>query len=102
METFFKNITAEEGTKEKLSQDLMTLIHDAEDLVKATSGTLANKSKEELLTALGKLKITCRRVEAQAVAGGRATARIVREYPYPSIGFAFGLGLLMGVLAVRR
>ena len=102
METFFKNMTAEEGTKEKLAQDLITLIHDAEDLVRATGGSLADKSKEELMAALGRLKDTCRRIEQQAIASSRATVQLIRDHPYEAIGVIFGIGLLIGVLAKRR
>jgi len=32
----------------------------------------------------------------------KATDRVVREHPYQSIGVAFGVGLLIGVLINRR
>jgi ElaB/YqjD/DUF883 family membrane-anchored ribosome-binding protein len=99
METFFKNMTAEEGTKERLTRDLMTLIHDAEDLVKATGGNLAGRSKQELVQALTKLKSTCKRVEAEAISRSHATDKLIRQHPYPSLGAAFCLGLIIGVLA---
>ena len=101
METYFKNMTAEEGTKERFTRDLLTLIHDAEDLVKATGGNLADRSKQELIQALTRLKGTARRVEAEAIARSRATDQIIREHPYPSVGLAFCLGLVVGVLARR-
>ena len=62
METFFKNMTGEEGTKQRLVKDLITLVHDAEDLVKATGGDLAEKSKEEIIQALERVKASCRRL----------------------------------------
>ena len=68
MEVYFNNMTAQEGTREKLVQDLMTLVHDAEDLIQATAGNLAGKSKEELLAAVQKLKVTCFRMEQKAAA----------------------------------
>src|ERR1051325_6614 len=95
METYFSNMTAEEGTKEKLAHDLMTLMRDAEELVKATGSQLAGKSKAELKTALEQLGIGCRKVEQRAVIGARHTDRVIRNYPYQSIGVAFGLGLLI-------
>ena len=99
METFFKNMTAEEGTKERLTRDLMTLIRDAEDLVKATGGNLADRSKQELIQALTRLKSTCKRVESEAIARSRATDLLIRQHPYPTVGIAFCVGLLVGVLA---
>jgi ElaB/YqjD/DUF883 family membrane-anchored ribosome-binding protein len=34
--------------------------------------------------------------------GARATDRMIRENPYQALGIAFGLGLLVGVVASRR
>lgn len=102
METFFKNMSAEEGTKEKLAQDLMILIHDAEDLVRATGGDLADKSKEELMAALTRLKATCGRLELEAIARSRATDQLIRAHPYEAIGVGLGIGLLIGLLIGRR
>ena len=102
METYFYNMSAEEGTKEKLVQDLMVLLRDAEDLVKSTGENVARKSKEELMVALAKAKATCQRMEERATANARSADRIIRSHPYPSIGLAFGLGIIIGVLANRR
>ena len=101
METYFSNITAGEGTKEKLVQDLMTLVNDAEALVKATGGQLADKSRAELNTALDRVKASCHKLQDHAVAGARSADRIIREHPYQSVGVAFGVGLLIAVLVNR-
>jgi ElaB/YqjD/DUF883 family membrane-anchored ribosome-binding protein len=102
METYFANMTADEGTTAKLVQDLLTLVHDAEDLVRGTGENLTSKSKEELLASLEKVKRTCRQLEETAVVSARSADRLIREYPYPSMGAAFGIGLLIGVLINRR
>ncbi len=102
METYFSNMTAEEGTKEKLGHDLMTLVRDAEELVRVTGTQLAGKSKVELNTALERLKTGCRKVEQKAVVGARHTDRAIRRHPYQSIGLAFGVGLLVGALLNRE
>jgi ElaB/YqjD/DUF883 family membrane-anchored ribosome-binding protein len=96
METYFNNLTAKEGTKEKLLQDLMTLVNDAEELVHIVGGQLAEKSKTELAAALDRLKAGCRQLESRAAVGARQADRVIREHPYQSIGVAFGLGLLLG------
>ncbi len=97
------NVDTTEGavTKEKLAQDLKALVRDAEELVKASADTLAEKSREELKAALERLKASSRRVEAKAVEGAEATEELIREHPYQSIGIAFGVGLLIGVLVNR-
>ncbi len=42
------------------------------------------------------------RVQEGTVAGAKATDRTIREHPYESLGVAFGLGVLIGVLIARR
>ena len=101
MEMYFSNMTAEEGTKEKLVRDLMTLVHDAEELVKTSGGDVAAKSKTELLAALERMKASCRKVESRAIIGAKRTDQLIRENPYQSNGIAFGIGLLLGVLVNR-
>ena len=101
METYFSNMTTDEATKEKLVQDLVTMVNDAEALVKATSGQLADKSKAELVAALDRGKVGCRKLGDHTVAGARSADRVIREHPYQSIGVAFGIGLLIGVLVNR-
>jgi ElaB/YqjD/DUF883 family membrane-anchored ribosome-binding protein len=48
------------------------------------------------------LKAMIQRAEEKAVERAKAADRIIRDHPYQTIGVAFGLGLLIGVLAVRR
>ena|SRR5687768_13888817 len=102
METFFKNMTGDEGTKQRLVKDLITLVHDAEDLVKATGGDIAEKSKQEIIEALERVKASCRRLEEQAATSLRAADRAIRKHPYESMGIALGVGLVLGVLLNRE
>ena len=95
----------EEVTKQKLLRDMKVVLHDAEELIVATAGDLSEKTKEarvRLGAALERAKESCHTVEARAIAGAKATDRIIREHPYQSIGLAFGLGLLVGVLVNRK
>lgn len=101
METYFQNMTADEGSKDKLIRDLNILVHDAEALIKVTGKDLSEKSKEQLMAALERFKISCRKVEQEAVSTAKATDALIRENPYKSIGIAFGVGLLIGVLVTR-
>lgn len=101
METYFKNLSAEEGTTDKLIQDLNTLIGDAEELIKSTGGKLADKSKDELVAGLEKLKASCRRIEQKASTGAQSADRFIRENPYQSVGIALGAGLILGLLLGR-
>ena len=64
-----------------------------------------DKEKHELRAKLEaateKAKEVCKRLQEETVAAAKATDKAVREHPYQAIGIAFGLGLLMGVLAAR-
>jgi ElaB/YqjD/DUF883 family membrane-anchored ribosome-binding protein len=92
-------------TRDKLVQDLKTVLRDAEDLIKATAGELGDKTKEarqRLTATVESARSSLTDLENRAVASARATDKLIREHPYPSIGVAVGLGLLLGLLVNRR
>jgi ElaB/YqjD/DUF883 family membrane-anchored ribosome-binding protein len=76
METYFKNITAEDGSKEMLARDFKILANDSKHLL-ASAG---KKTVEEIK------------------AGAKAADKIVRDYPYASMALGFGAGLIAGWL----
>jgi ElaB/YqjD/DUF883 family membrane-anchored ribosome-binding protein len=57
--------------------------------------------RAKLEAATEKAKEVCKRLQEQTVAAAKATDKAVREHPYPALGIAFGVGLLIGVLAAR-
>ena len=102
MEVYFKNLSSDEVTTEKLVEDLRILVQDAEQIINATAGNIAEESKKELLGALDRLKARTEQIKARAVAGARATDRLIRDNPYRSLGVVFGAGLVLGMLINRR
>lgn len=113
METHFANIEQEQAgstlARERVLEDLKTLVRDSEALLKATAGDVSEKAKEaraRLSAALERAKVTCDELQEQALASAKAAAKkadeVIREHPYESIGVAFGLGLLIGVLVARK
>ncbi len=48
------------------------------------------------------LKTIIQRAEEKAVERAKAADKVIREHPYQTIGLAFALGLLIGILARRR
>ena len=102
MEVYFDNLTAADASLDKLAEDVTALLQDAEALVQASGGTLSEASKAELESALARVKTRGERIRQQAMAGARATDRVIRQYPYQSLGVMFGLGLLLGALLKRR
>ncbi len=102
MEVYFKNLTSEEISTEKLVEDLTTLVEDAEQLVRATGASLGEASRQELMTALQRLKARAQQVRQRAVASARATDRLIRDNPYRSLAVVFGLGMVAGIIVNRR
>ena len=100
------NETAEqEVTMGKLIKDFKVVVHDAESLLKASAGELGEKAREarvRLAASLEGAKANFHKVEEKAIAGAKATDAVIRQHPYESIGVAFGVGLLIGVLVSRR
>ena len=88
--------------------DLKTLARHTEDLLKATAHDVSDQAREarsRVTAALERAKVTCTVLQEQAVATAKAARRYtdlaIRAHPYDSIGVAFGVGLLMGVLVIR-
>ena len=51
---------------------------------------------------IGELKTLVQRAEEKAVERAKAADRVIREHPYHTLGIAFGVGVLIGVLVRRR
>ena len=102
MEVYFKNLTAENASLDQLAGDVSLLVQEAETLVQATGANLSEASKAELVSVLERVKTRGERIKQQALAGVRATDRIIRQYPYQSLGIVFGLGILVGALLKRK
>jgi ElaB/YqjD/DUF883 family membrane-anchored ribosome-binding protein len=94
-----------QDANQRLATDLKVVMRDAEDLLKATAGEAGEKVKEvrsRLSSALESAKATCENLQDKTVQAAKATDHAIREHPYESIGVAFGVGLLIGVLVGRR
>jgi len=102
METHFKFAEAENGSPRKIMQDVRALIEDVEVVLKEAGQRWGAKSKEELDVALAKMYEARMRLEAQARKTAESTAEVVRAHPYESLGIAFVVGLLAGLLVSRK
>jgi ElaB/YqjD/DUF883 family membrane-anchored ribosome-binding protein len=81
------------------------LLEDAQALLKATAHVAEEKvihARRRLQSALEKGREALATAQAKAVAGAKATDKIVRTHPYQAIGIALGVGLLTGYLLGRR
>jgi len=69
-----------------------------ESRVENLSGETTNLSSEKI----EELKAMLQRAQAKAVESAKVADQAIREHPYPAIGLAFGVGLLVGILVSRR
>jgi ElaB/YqjD/DUF883 family membrane-anchored ribosome-binding protein len=63
---------------EKFLEDIRAVVKDGEDLLKAGVTT----------------------VKSRAIDKAKQTDRVVRQYPYQSLGIVFGVGLVLGLVAM--
>jgi ElaB/YqjD/DUF883 family membrane-anchored ribosome-binding protein len=94
-----------EQSTEKLLQDLKEVVRDGEELLRAGVEDLGERgaaAREKLAAALEVAKETQRRLQQKAMAGARAADTFIRTNPYQAIGIAFGVGMLLGLVASRR
>jgi ElaB/YqjD/DUF883 family membrane-anchored ribosome-binding protein len=90
---------------DRLVTDLKRIVRDSEDLLHTTKDAVGDKAGEvrkRLTDALDTAKRTCRELEGKALEGAKAADSTIRERPYQSLGIAFGIGLLIGVLVIRK
>jgi ElaB/YqjD/DUF883 family membrane-anchored ribosome-binding protein len=111
METHFPDMepTPSQVARERVMADMRALARDAESLLRATADDVGEKAKEartRLMAAVEKAKTTYTEMQAQGLESARVAAQkadqTIRAHPYESLGVAFGVGLLIGVLVRRR
>jgi len=64
--------------------------------------SVADRAKDIGSAAWEKTKMGYASAQEKAMAGAKATDRVIRTNPYKSIGIAFGIGLLLGFLIKRK
>ena len=87
------------------NDEMETLAEDARALMAATADVAGEKVAEartRLAAALESAKEIAGRVRDKAVEGAKAADEAVHDHPYRAIGIAFGVGALIGYLAMRR
>jgi ElaB/YqjD/DUF883 family membrane-anchored ribosome-binding protein len=94
-----------DNTTDEVLATLRNAVHESEALLESTAGAVgeeAGKIRAKIQKAVDSAKAACHRVEAKALEGAKATDKVIRSHPYESIGIAFGVGLLIGVLVTRK
>ena len=95
--------------RDRLVQDMRTVISDAEDLLRATANQAGEKiavARERIQDSLHQAKVKLAEAEAivseRAKQAARYTDDYVHENPWRAIGVAAGIGLLLGIIMSRR
>ncbi len=89
----------------QLAENLKSVASDAEHFVRETSSGLGEKARDaraRLAASLASARESLGHLNENAIAGAKATDRVIREHPYQSIGIALGVGILIGVLVTRK
>lgn len=95
--------------KDRLTEDMKAVIHDMEELLKATAGqtddkisavrTRAEENLRDMRRKLGEMEGN---VVEHAKTAAKATDHLVHENPWQSIAVAAGVAFLLGMLTSRR
>lgn len=95
--------------KDKLMADLRVVMADAEELLRSTAshaGENAAAARARLRESLQSAKERLSAAEAAVVEKTRQAARATDEYvhenPWKSMGVAFSVGIIIGMLIARR
>jgi ElaB/YqjD/DUF883 family membrane-anchored ribosome-binding protein len=95
---------AKHGDSEKTLHDLGAAVREGEEMLNAAAGETGEKGRAlraKLETAVEKAKALYERLQEKTIAAAKVADQTVREHPYQAIGIAFGVGVLVGVLAAR-
>jgi ElaB/YqjD/DUF883 family membrane-anchored ribosome-binding protein len=90
---------------EAVSKDLGQFTEDARELIAATADMAGDKigeARKRLARSLDEGRGLFERARARTAEGARAADAAMHKHPYPVVGIAVGLGLLIGYLLTRR
>jgi len=90
---------------DRVVDDLKALGHDADELLKATAGHAREtvcEARARLGRAIEAARRSCDRVQRRVKEGVKMADEEVHKHPYETVGVAFGVGLVLGALAVWR
>jgi ElaB/YqjD/DUF883 family membrane-anchored ribosome-binding protein len=95
--------TAMEGNQ--LADTYKSVSEDAEQFVKETASGLGDKAREaraRLAASLASARTNLSKLNEKAIESAKEADHVIRDHPYQSIGVAFGIGILIGVLVTRK
>jgi ElaB/YqjD/DUF883 family membrane-anchored ribosome-binding protein len=97
------------ANRDKFVQDMRMVISDAEELLRATANQAGEKigvARDRIQDSLHQAKVKLAEAEAvlkdRGVQAARYTDQYVHENPWPAIGVAAVIGIVLGLLITRR
>lgn len=101
--------TETQVARDRLVEDFKAVIHDAEELLKATSdqtgdkiGAVRARAEASLREARRKLGDMESNIVGRTKAAAKATDQLVHENPWQSVALATAVGFLLGMLTSRH
>jgi len=101
--------TETQVARDRLIEDFKAVMHDAEELLKATAsqtgdkiGAVRARTEETLREARRKLSEMESNIVDRAKSAAKATDHLVHENPWQSVAIATAVGLMLGMLISRR
>ena len=95
--------------RDRLIKDFRAVVHDAEELLKATASQTGDKisavrarAEESLQEARRKLNEVESDLVDRAKAAAEVTDELVHENPWQAVAIAAGVGFLLGMLTSRH
>ncbi|HXC36622.1 MAG TPA: hypothetical protein VNV43_12155 [Candidatus Acidoferrales bacterium] len=88
-----------------MEESASSLAEDARELLAATAGMAETKvieARKRLQSALERGREAWDDMQDRAVAQAKVADEVIRDHPYQSMGLAFGIGALLGILMARR
>jgi ElaB/YqjD/DUF883 family membrane-anchored ribosome-binding protein len=104
-----KSINSVSGQKDKLVDDIRSVVSDAEDLLKKAKTSSAEgysavrvELEDRLANSIVRLQEVQEELKLRARVAAKATDEYVHENPWKSMGYVALAGLLIGLLITRR
>ena len=101
--------TETQVARDRLIEDFKAVMHDAEELLKATAsqtgdkiGAVRARTEETWREARRKLSEMESNIVDRAKSAAKATDHLVHENPWQSVAIATAVGLMLGMLISRR
>ena len=94
-----------QAQKDRLMRDLHSVVAEAEALLRATAGQAGEGSSEmraKVQASLDRARQHLHDLQDAAVEKAKAADAYVHQNPWPVIGVAAAVGLLLGMLISRR